>query len=315
MTARLELLDFMTKRGHSRNSDRNATSTGPSQDTTDVKSRLAADTGRRRTGGVSVKQDTADVKPRLAADTGQRRSGGVSVKQGGYIARICLAPNVYAASRCQQTHDDAWQCLTALRRAQRLVAKFEASEVQSDRILDALEQACKDEGVDAKQVDPSFCACVNAHAVVGRLVAGGYSTDLAAVIEQRNLLLAARGADWAQFRSAWITVMQSPATQRAARAWGGGGAKPRPTASKDAERVADAARHATLERQRRLLEQRLARITKVVLSALRGRSVWLGKRRRDDSASFLQAKPSATGAEGHFAPVDAQSRHQRARLV
>lgn len=202
------------------------------------------------------------------------RASGVSKKCGGYLARARISQYLEAATCCQESWQRAAYFYNVLIRARDLAASCHdhlLSEAQKLRA--SLDDACEEAGLKLEDLGLSFCALVDAHAVVGRTVTGSYSIDLDQALAQRHRLLAARSQGWLQLRSAWIDIMQAPTHTRPGAP---GYALPRPKRKLEAQHVADVAHIAhvkrTTERRQRADHRRwkffLKRIAKAVASVL-----------------------------------------------
>ncbi|CAE8620884.1 unnamed protein product [Polarella glacialis] len=167
---------------------------------------------------------------------------GVSLKQGGYVAQLRLVPYLQVVTRCEASRQKAVTLHQVLSKARGLAAGETSAELQA-----ALEEACSERDLAVSELGLSFCAVVDAHAVVGCTVAGSHSASLAEALEQREQLLAARDAGWPCLRQTWVRIMQVQVQQRSSRAWGRG--CPQAKAAEVAEQIADKAWQAHSSRQ------------------------------------------------------------------
>lgn len=166
---------------------------------------------------------------------------GVSHKAGGYLARARIVPYLDAVTCCQSSWASAAGLHEVLQRVKAL-ATFDSSHTdEGEHLRTCIDAACAEAHISTAQLGLSFCARVDAHAVVGRTVAGSYSTDLNQVLAQRRRLLAARAKGWQSLRSEWIGIMQAAVPTRM-RAWGFG--RSRPKAAEQAIKIADTAERA-----------------------------------------------------------------------
>lgn len=117
----------------------------------------------------------------------------------------------------------------------------------SQQLQAGLDQACEEEGLKLDDLGLSFCALVDAHALIGRTVGGSRSMDLDQALAQRQRLLTAKSQGWSQLRSEWVHIMKSASRPRP-HAWGKG--LLRPKVELDAVRIADDARSAHIKRVR-----------------------------------------------------------------
>jgi len=233
---------------------------------------------------------------------------GVSLKAGGYLARARIAPYLDAVTCCQSSWAQAAELHDVLQRVKALAVFNSCDADEEEHLRACIDTACSEAQLTTSQLGLSFCALVDAHAVVGRTVAGSYSTDLSQVLAQRRRLLAARAEGWQSLRAEWIRVMQVPAPVRA-RTWGF--ARPRPKAAMQAEEIADAAEKAHIAKQlqaeervwRRFLCQ-LARAADTVAAAVAAESC--ERRRKCAQAVHRDAAESVRARERI-----AQSRRER----
>lgn len=133
----------------------------------------------------------------------------------------------------------AMQLHAVLQQARDLIMVLPGGDLQGCHVRAALEEACAGANLSTSELALSFCALVDAHSVVGRAVAGSYTTDLDQALTQRNRLLAARLQGWQRLRAEWIEVMQAPVQARKSRVWGR--ARPQARSLDEATSLADAA--------------------------------------------------------------------------
>lgn len=190
---------------------------------------------------------------------GKKAMLGVSRKMGGYQARSRIARYLGAVTQCYPSRERAVQCHEVLQRIKETIAADSATVGEADgdwllrHLRDIIEEACADAGLRPSDLGLSFCALVDAHCIVGRTVAGSYSTDLEKVLEQRQRLMEARSKGWPSLRAEWVLAMQAPVQARSGT-WGR--ARGQPKQLLEAERVADEAHLSYVSRSKELLAER-----------------------------------------------------------
>eukprot|EP00933_Yihiella_yeosuensis_P074268 TRINITY_DN83129_c0_g1_i1.p1 TRINITY_DN83129_c0_g1~~TRINITY_DN83129_c0_g1_i1.p1 ORF type:complete len:533 (+),score=139.69 TRINITY_DN83129_c0_g1_i1:87-1601(+) len=214
---------------------------------------------------------TKDVPP--TAPIRDTPSGGVSLKRGGYVARLRLLPYLHVTTHCEATWDGAARLYKVLQRARDIVTLRVQTRgtIDPDDVMKLLSSACTEHGMLLNDLGLSFCAAVDAHAVIGCTVSGSYTTSLREAIEHREQLLEGKAAGWPKLRQAWIQVMKAQVKRRTSRAWGQGSPKARGNAV--AEAIADHAWQTFSLRQKaeesarrcRKLKQAVCYLQKVLL--------------------------------------------------
>jgi len=115
--------------------------------------------------------------------------------------------------------DRAAEFYVVLSRARALAASCQCQQLdEAQRLRNSIHQACLETGLKVEDLGLSFCALVDAHALVGRTVTGSYSIDLDQALDQRRRLLEARSQGWQQLRREWVYVMKVAGPARP-RAW------------------------------------------------------------------------------------------------
>ena len=228
---------------------------------------------------------------------------GLSRKKGGWIAKLCVSPNLIVSSRCFQTPEHAGQMMKVLLRARELAAPATCEE-NGQLLKRALVDACHEKGLELEDLAPSFQALVGAAGLVGCSVSSKSSTCLDEAIHHRSLLLAGRAAGWSHFREAWLQVLQASVQRRTSRAWGR--ARSKPLKRESAEELVEqtrrrfelVSRESGLQRWQQARQKRLARAARAVEAVLQQEQDFASKRARTlalPAASSRQSQSSHTG--------------------
>ncbi|CAJ1364615.1 unnamed protein product [Effrenium voratum] len=240
-----------------------------------------------------------------APGSGRPRAAAVHRKKGGWIAALTLVPHLKASTRCVKTQKQAVAMLGVLKRAQALAWRMvtdECHERESQGIVWALEEACRELPNSVEELSLSFCASVQT--AWGR-AAGSFSTSLDEALAQRALLLrsrrAAQGAQGARaseaacpesgadgrgleaFRGAWLQVLQAPVRPRAGVF---GRARPRPKALAEAQLVLEREVRRQAERRELSLRGRLQRAVRLVSDCLREEELRAARRKRQATKDY-----------------------------
>lgn len=215
------------------------------------------------------------MQPRTARQC-TKHGHGIAKKGNKYLAQIRIAPYLHAVTQCVASAEQAIFFHEVLIKARDLAAEvpmvatepgptFNAPPLGLDptsfaQILhESISAACTEKGLAKDLLELSFCALVDAHALVGCTAASCYSTDLVQVLGHRSLLIGAKSNGWPQFRTAWIQVLSTSGQARPHIVGCNRSRKLQPKSVEEAIRAVDAARKNHLVRCQELDRIREAR--------------------------------------------------------
>lgn len=177
---------------------------------------------------------------------------GVSHKGTGYLAQIRIIPYLHVVTQCTASYQEARAFYEALAAARACLMAQDQQEISGALVQDTIAIACAKLNMQPSLPRLSYCAAVDAHAIVGCTINTTYTTDLQASLDHRRALLRARNQGWPQLRSAWIQALQSSFQARSRRPGCSLPCTRSRMSSKEACRIADAARARHLRRQETL---------------------------------------------------------------
>lgn len=180
-----------------------------------------------------------------------RGSGGASAsadRQSG--ALICLGRlyraqgfilnlRILTVAVRERLRAKAFQRVLTLAREVVLARVAKGAELDEQIVMEAFRSACLEQGMDLEALGLAFRAEVSGRPYLKRDVWGRYSQDVSQALLDRNKLLRAKAESWRAFRTAWISVLQSPCFVRnsAPRGW----ARHRDHTALEAEAIVDMA--------------------------------------------------------------------------
>jgi len=241
--------------------------------------RLARATGNSTE--VSPITSAIRVKKRLPADghrgpvdsshfaSGTSPSHGVVRLPSGRYRALALILGMRVAARCVPTLEQALEMHAVLVSAKHMVQEYWCEPtVLEARLRKALTVTCQEYGVMLEDLSPLFKVEIRANSMIGlnRRVCSRYTADLALVIQQRNVALAAKASGWPSLRGVWVDFMQlGPSSAR-------GRGTQRAKTSEEAAAIADAAHAAATAHSVQKASRRVAQAGALVRRLLDARS-------------------------------------------
>lgn len=162
----------------------------------------------------------------------------------------------------------AFQKVLTLAREVVLARVAKGAALEEQIVMEAFRSACLEQGMDLEALGLAFRAEVSGRPYLKRDVWGRYSQDVSQALLDRNKLLRAKAESWRAFRTAWISVLQSPCFVRnsAPRGW----ARHRDHTALEAEAIVDMAARKQCgpwKRAKRRVEGTTATAARIALAA------------------------------------------------